>query len=411
MKEDYLHKVISGYKLIDLLGCGGMGVVYRAVHLQSGKVVAIKILQQNSLKDRFINEAELHSGLKHPNIVEMYSMSWVDDKPCIIMEYVQGYDLDELIKNKGALEPDLAMNIFRQLLSAIEYLHKQDIIYRDMKPGNIKIKSTGEVKLMDFGIAKNPLSPKFTRVGFAVGTIDYMSPEQLAGSPNKQSDIWCLGILLYEMISGELPYVASDTEQLRQKIIKAKTPSLLRILNYKTPQISEIIRKCLVKNYKRRIDENKLKKLTEDYFYNKEKNENQHKAQVLDHKYIQFAKLYDVLDLSLKTFGKTLAKIVITFILLIIVFVSAVLIFSHTDTNISNQLQPFDSININVVNVPDAKIQLENGEKYSLPYILKKPKDKETTFIIKAKGYLPKRITLEKVYTRKSFDYVLEKEK
>ena len=411
MSVDFIYKIIGGYKIIDLLGSGGMAEVYRAIDLQSGKVVAIKILKEEKLKGRFLNEAKVHSQLKHKNITEMYELTEFEGKPCIIMEYVQGNDLDELIKYKGRLSIDEAMNIFNQLLSAIIYLHKKGIIHRDLKPGNIKVKSGGEVKLMDFGIAKDPYSPKLTIVGFAIGTIEYMSPEQLFGTPGKTSDIWSLGVLLFEMITGKLPFSASNTNELKAKIIKGRLPSVLQMIKYDNKYIVKIIKNCLVKDYKRRISEDKLKKLADKYFENKSKKNLSEKTGVINKYYWQFAKAYDTMHSSLKTFESVFFKIVAGFMLLVTILIVIVLIFSKSKEVAINNAQSIDSLTINVVNTSKAKIILENGQKYALPYVLKKEKNKEAIFIIKAQGYKEKKITLGAIPTRKSFDYVLEKEK
>ena len=411
MAGAFIHKIVNGYKIIDFIGAGGMGEVYRAVHTHTGKVVAVKILVVEKFLDRFLNEAKVHSQLKHDNITAMYQLTKIEGKPCIIMEYVEGDDLDKILKRRGKLDIFEAMNIFRELVSAILYLHNKGIIHRDLKPGNIRVKKDGTVKLMDFGIAKDPLTPKLTMVGFAVGTMEYMAPEQLRGTPVKASDIWSLGVLLFEMITGNIPFAAQNTEELKTKILKAKLPASFKDIKHQNKEVANIIKKCLVKDPDKRISDSQLLKITEDFFKkNNDKNTSQDAAGDRD-SFINFTAISNAIGGTIKNYGKSILQIAAAIILLILAFVAISNFFHKENTNGVAAGNNTDSLIINVVNVQDAKIELENGKEYALPFVLKKPEDKEVTFTLKAPGYRSKKITLGAVHTRKSFDYVLEKEK
>ena len=221
-----LHSSIGDYRLVDFVGAGGMGEVYRAIHLKLGRVVAIKVLTQGdrtpNLIERFHNEARLHSRLQHPRIATLHDFLEVSGQTCIVMEYVDGQSLDEHIKLAGRLPAPDALRIFRGIVEGVVYIHSNGIIHRDIKSNNIKITAGGEVKLLDFGIARADSSPKLTVVGDVVGTFQYLSPEQLTGgTADLRSDIWALGVLLYEMLSGDVPFDATSIGALYEKITRS----------------------------------------------------------------------------------------------------------------------------------------------------------------------------------------------
>ncbi|HZS10323.1 MAG TPA: serine/threonine-protein kinase [Blastocatellia bacterium] len=243
---------IGPYRVVDVSGEGGMGRVYRAVHTTRHQVVAIKVLNQTAQDDkalaRIINEARIHSGLHHPNIVRFYELLEWEGSPCLVMEYVEGYTLSDHLKKHGALPLAQALGIFEQTLEAVQYIHHHDIVHRDIKPHNLRITPDGRVKLLDFGIARADTTPKMTKTGMVVGTLEYLSPEQLrTGKGDHLSDIWALGILLYEMISGEVPFAANTFGTLYEKINKAAftpPPELKRAV---PREVLRLIHRCLKK--------------------------------------------------------------------------------------------------------------------------------------------------------------------
>jgi serine/threonine-protein kinase len=244
---------VGEYQILDRLGAGGMGEVYRAVHLKLGKVVAIKVLNQRahsqSYLQRFCNEARLQAQLQHPRIVALYDFLEYQGQPCIVMEYIDGQTLDERIRIAGVLPTEDALNIFQAIVEGIGYVHEKGIIHRDIKSNNIKITSAGEVKLLDFGIAKDDSSPNLTMTGDVIGTLQYLSPEQIkGGTADERSDVWALGIIFYEMVSGQTPFDATTLGRLCDKICKANylSPSTF---NPSLPKdVEAIIARCLKKN-------------------------------------------------------------------------------------------------------------------------------------------------------------------
>lgn len=247
-----LHSFVGGYQLVDFLGAGGMGEVYRAVHSRLGRVVAVKVLTHTAhgpgFIERFLNEARIQSRLHHQNIATLYDFLELNDRPCIIMEYIDGQTLSDRIKAAGALPLPEAIHILQAVGGAVHYIHGQGIIHRDIKPNNVKISAAGEVKLLDFGIAKAGTSPGLTAAGNVVGTLQYLSPEQLKGqAADARSDIWALGALLYEMVTGAAPFAAPTLGELYDKISKAAyTPA--SAINAAVPrEIAAIISRCLKK--------------------------------------------------------------------------------------------------------------------------------------------------------------------
>jgi len=249
-----LNSMVGEYRLIDFLGEGGMGEVYRGVHAKLGRVAAIKVLnpsarREHGFVERFFNEARIQESLHHPNIAAVYDFTETQGQPCIIMEYVDGDTLCERVRPHGPLPMSEALRIFSAVVDAIAYVHAHGVIHRDIKSNNIKIGTQGQVKLLDFGIAKGGASPALTQTGSVVGTIEYLSPEQLStGHADQRSDIWALGVLLYEMTTGRVPFQAQTIGALCAQISNAEYPPL-RQLNPAAPaDVANIAARCLKKN-------------------------------------------------------------------------------------------------------------------------------------------------------------------
>ena len=206
------------YRLGDKIAAGGMGTVYRAERLMIGDTVAIKILHPEHVADatateRFRREAQAAARLKHQNAVQIYDFGVTDDGLVyLVMELVEGQSLRQIIREQGPLMPSAAAEVLRQSCAAIDEAHRQSIIHRDIKPDNIIVSISGSsfrVKVLDFGIAKlrDMAATNMTQTGSVMGTPHYMSPEQCVGEElDGRSDIYSLGIVLYEMLAGVVPF-------------------------------------------------------------------------------------------------------------------------------------------------------------------------------------------------------------
>lgn len=217
------------YKLEKTLGSGGMAIVFLARDLVDGKYKAIKMLKENIANDptvlqRFITESRAYSMLNnHGNIVSIYDISVKGEYKYLVMEYVQGITLKKYLNEKGALDWREAADFSIQILQALEVAHRIPVIHRDIKPQNIMLLPGGIVKVMDFGIAKLPNAQTLTMVDKAIGTVYYISPEQATGAQvDTTTDIYSLGIMMYEMVTGKLPYVAENQQGIIYKHLSAK---------------------------------------------------------------------------------------------------------------------------------------------------------------------------------------------
>ena len=234
-----IGKKIQNFEFISILGNGGMGIVYLAKQMPIDRDVAIKVLDQSlsvnpQFKDRFLNEASVLAKLNHPNIVSIFDFIEQDGQYFIVMEYVQGMTLDKLIDGSKGLDSETALNIFTQALDGFSYAHKRSIVHRDIKPSNMILNDDSTLKILDFGIAKLLMSnSNLTRTGTRMGSISYMSPEQVMGRElDLKTDIYSLGVTLYEMLSGKLPFDSNtDSDYIVQnKIVNEPLPDLKRIL-------------------------------------------------------------------------------------------------------------------------------------------------------------------------------------
>jgi serine/threonine protein kinase len=258
-----IGELIANYKIISLLGEGGMGTVYLAEHEKLGRKVAIKVLLPHLVKNelvrsRFINEAKLMSSLQHPNIVILYD--YVEDKNglSLIMEYVEGLPLDELIQEvTGPIEENLAINLIKKALDGFSYAHKKGLIHRDIKPSNLVITKENEVKILDFGIAKlvGDAGNKLTKTGSHIGTVYYMSPEQVRGHElDLRSDIYALGVTFYQMLTGLCPYEGLTTEfDVFNKIVGEELPDPRTVYPGISEHMCRVIQKATAKKPENRF--------------------------------------------------------------------------------------------------------------------------------------------------------------
>ncbi len=248
-----IGNVIGNYKIIEKLGEGGMGAVYKGLDLMLEREVAIKVLRpelsrQPELVERFRSEAVTLARLNHPNIATLYSFFRQGEDFFMVMEFVPGQTLDAVIKRFGALPYDQAILLMSQVLEAVAHAHAMGIIHRDLKPANLMLTHTGAIKVMDFGIARALGAARMTRAGRVVGTIEYMSPEQVRGQQtDARSDIYSLGIVLYEILTGRVPFQSdSEYELMRAQIEVAPLPPR-ELVPQVPPAMEQVILRALAK--------------------------------------------------------------------------------------------------------------------------------------------------------------------
>lgn len=247
-------KHISGrYKILKLIGGGGMSNVYLAHDIILSRDVAIKILRydlsnEEELHRRFQREALSATSLTNPNIVSIYDVGEDGDMHYIVMEYIKGKTLKQYIQEFSPLSAARSAHIMKQLTSAIAHAHENGIIHRDIKPQNILMDEEGNVKITDFGIATSLGATSFTQTNSVIGTVHYLSPEQARGGvATMKSDIYALGIVFYELLTGELPFSGESAVSIALKHLQAETPSV-REFDASIPQsVENIVLKATAK--------------------------------------------------------------------------------------------------------------------------------------------------------------------
>ena len=245
---------ISHYKILEKLGEGGMGVVYKAQDLKLDRLVALKFLPPNitpteAEKTRFIHEAKAASSLDHPNICTVYEIDETPDGQMFLaMAFYEGVPLSEKIK-QGPVKIDEAVEMAIQAAEGLQSAHKKGITHRDIKSSNIMVTPEGQVKIMDFGLAKTTGATMLTKSGATVGTVPYMSPEQARGEKvDHRTDIWSLGVVLYELISGRLPFQSPYSEAIVYSILNEEPKPFSLVRSDVPSEVESIVKKCLQKN-------------------------------------------------------------------------------------------------------------------------------------------------------------------
>jgi serine/threonine-protein kinase len=268
--------IIGNYEIISKLAEGGMGAVYRGRHINLPREVVIKCIllsgfsqgTHDLLKARFLREARLQSQLDHPNIVRVYEFFLAEENYYLVMEYVAGMSLADLLKQRGRLTESQALELFGQALAGMDYAHHfswQDetrnsqagIVHRDIKPGNMLVDGIARLKITDFGIARVESENSLTQSGFNPGTVAYMSPEQLNGLRlDLRSDIYSLGVTFYEMLAGRLPFVSSNPGsdyEIRKGHIELEPLPLMQFAPEISPELNEIVMRSLRKKPEERF--------------------------------------------------------------------------------------------------------------------------------------------------------------
>jgi serine/threonine-protein kinase len=256
-----IGKRISGrYKVLEMIGGGGMANVYLAHDMILDRDVAVKVLRLDFANDeefirRFHREAQSATSLAHPNIVNIYDVGEEDSIYYIVMEYVDGQTLKQYIQQNSPVRVEVALDILQQLTSAIAHAHQNNIIHRDIKPQNILIDREGNVKITDFGIAMALSATSITRTNSVLGSVHYLSPEQARGGmANKKSDIYSLGIVMFELLTGRLPFSGESAVSIALKHLQSETPSIRR-WNPEIPQsVENIVLKATAKDPFHRYD-------------------------------------------------------------------------------------------------------------------------------------------------------------
>lgn len=234
------------YEISKKIGSGGMADVYEAEDTTLHRSVAIKVLhpqfaQEKNFVERFRREAEAAAKLSHPNIVNIYDWGSEDNTYFIVMEYIKGRNLRELVEETGSMQPKKVVTIMRQILEALDYAHRHNLVHRDVKPHNIIVTEEGAVKVTDFGIARAQGGSSMTQTGVIMGTAHYISPEQATGKEaDHRSDLYSLGVVLYELLTGKTPFTGDNPVTVALKHTN-ETPKRPRILNPDIPDGLEAI--------------------------------------------------------------------------------------------------------------------------------------------------------------------------
>ena len=248
-----MGSTISHYKILEKLGEGGMGVVYQAEDLKLKRTVALKFLSHQALEDqdqraRFLREAQAAAGLDHPNICTVYEVDEADGETFIAMAYLEGQSLQDKIAN-GPLEIDEAVDIAQQVALGLQAAHKKEVVHRDIKPANVIVARDGVAKIVDFGLAQLSGEDRLTKEGSVAGTTAYMSPEQAMADPvDHRTDVWSLGVLIYELVTGQTPFRGHYRDAIVYSIVNEAPSTISDARSDVPPALEQIVNKALAKS-------------------------------------------------------------------------------------------------------------------------------------------------------------------
>jgi serine/threonine-protein kinase len=252
--------IVGKYRILDLVGEGAMGVVYRGVDTVLNRTVALKVMsesvaRQQDLRDRFLREAQAAGSLQHPNVVTIYDFGEIDGHLFIAMEYVEGVDLERLLAAREPLTLQQRLDIGIDILTGLCYAHRHGIVHRDVKPANIRITEDGRAKVMDFGVAYLD-SSKMTQTGMMMGTPSYMAPEQVVGGKiTPATDVFAMGSVLYELLTGARPFEGNTLHNTLYKIVSEEPPPIREVMPGLPVALERIIRKALQKDPEQRYQD------------------------------------------------------------------------------------------------------------------------------------------------------------
>ncbi len=256
---DFLGKILGRrYEIVEQLGGGGMALVYRAHCNCLHREVTVKILRpqytcDEDFVERFRREAQAVASLSHPNTVSVYDVGEEDGIHYIVMEYIEGNNLKEIIREQGRLTLPVAVDYARQICEGLDHAHEKGIVHRDIKPHNILVTKGGRVKVTDFGIAKAVTSDTVTQAGTIIGSVHYIAPEQAKGEPGGvRSDIYSVGVVLYEMVTGKLPFEGDSPIAMAMKHIQEEPPAPSCLNPEVSPELERVILRAMAKSPERR---------------------------------------------------------------------------------------------------------------------------------------------------------------
>jgi eukaryotic-like serine/threonine-protein kinase len=244
---------IENYRILELLGVGGMGQVWKALDVNLKRMVALKVINaefsdNRELMERFIVEARVQAALNHPNIATLFTFFIWQGKAVMVMEFVDGKTLRDMVTDNGALEPQFAIDLCKQALLGVDAAHRMGVVHRDIKPANLMLNTVGTVKVMDFGIAKIQDGNHLTRTHTAIGTYCYMAPEQIEGEPvDARTDIYSMGVTLYELLTGRVPFDFASDFAIQNAHVKI-VPTSPMVHNPKIPKaLAAVVMRALEK--------------------------------------------------------------------------------------------------------------------------------------------------------------------
>ena len=247
-------KFISHYKLVEIIGVGGMGKVFKAIDTQNGQIVAVKVLNPQVLKEeenkkRLSSEGMLLSSFNHRHIVKVFEFGETEKHTFIVMEYLNGGTLDDFVNKNCPLTLKQFIDISSQICEGLAVIHSHNIVHRDLKSQNIMFDENGTIRIMDFGLSKSPLVSTMTSLGTVVGTLGYVAPEQVTNiQVDQRTDIFSLGVIFYQMLAGELPFKGENEMALIHSIFNTVPPNLSEINPLIPSKLNEVVFKCISKN-------------------------------------------------------------------------------------------------------------------------------------------------------------------